>query len=166
MRTAIVAVTLLALAGCASDSGGGTHTFDYTLFSSDGNMPVGAKVIYLYVNTTSNCSASGDYAHDFEGTVTTANQIAVSYSHNRTRYWSTIYIDLDATATLTVGDLVFHRAFSPDAPPIETSLQQIAGECVDQEPVATSFTADIIWEDLAEEVGFTWGTFFGSDQTF
>ena len=158
------------LASCAGSSGGPTARHDYTLFSSDGNMPVGRGVIYLYGDWSGSegefDAPVGDprinnHTHEFEGIVETAGEIAVSYSHARTDpYWVTIYLDADNSGTLSSGDLTwmdFGDNFELTIP-----CGAVAGGIGDGGEV----TEDYVWEEIGESVCFGYGEYAGTKQSY
>ena len=154
----------LALAACNSAKNHvdpaipGTYTYDYTLSSNAFNLPIGRQVIYVTSPTDPFCSSvTGPFSHDFAGTVSgSSGSILINPSPilRTTYYWESIYIDVDASGTLTSGDLVWG-----------TFPAQIYGYCT--RPTGdTSVTAPQTWEVLGQNDFGGYIVYSGATQTF
>lgn len=166
MRKLLIAVLIPLL--CSACGGGGdtaddsnsgsTHTVNFTLYSSDGNLPAGRKVVYLYANCQdgSTCSQPDSPFHVYEAAVEAEGEVSISFSHDHVGYfWTSIYIDIDQSNTLNPGDLVWG-----------TDPYKIFGGVIEFTSSRTSHSSNYTWEDIATSEFGGYSTYSGSSQNW
>src|SRR5579863_4438505 len=145
-----LALALVFLAGCGAPTTDvipavpGTYTYNYSLSSTSGLLPLGRRVIDITTTTDATCTnLSTAVTQQFNSTVpTTSESIQIVYTATQSTYfWESIYLDVDDSNTLTPLDDVWG-----DSP------TQIFGFCFIPNGDA-SITASQTWEGLGDALG-------------
>ncbi len=163
-RLFLLALTLIfcifffsSCADSSSDSDSGPdHTYNYVLYSNAGNLPVGRRVVYIIAECSdSRCDTLRTPVHLLEATATVNGQVSISHTHHYTGwYWTSVYIDVDSTNTLTQGDLIFG-----------TNSGTPYGRFMEFSSEDTVNTTNYTWEDVADSFFGGYSTYDGTNQS-